>query len=237
MFFRAAFPNPAGLLHSGGAGNVLIPRSEDNVLVIHQAATYELQDKIFVYRIEDGVAPRLSAEASVMTLQKQVRTQENSLSALLGLMPQHIERGTLKGQMFPDSMAVGVPLQILERRPDVKQAEYALAQAFYSTNAARSAFYPSITLSGSAGWTNTAGNIITNPGNWLLSAIGSLVQPLFNRGTNIANLRIAKAQQEEALLSFRQSLLKDELAAAGDRFDRIQGVINLYHALGGGAVL
>lgn len=76
------------------------------------------------------------------------------------------------------------------------------------TNAARAAFYPSITLSGSAGWTNNSGTAIVNPGNWLLSAISSLTQPLFNRGQNIANLRIAKAQQEEALLSFKQSLLK-----------------------------
>ena len=188
-----------------------------------------------------------------------------------------------------------MPLQLLERRPDVRQAEQSLAQAFYVTNAARSAFYPGITLSGSAGWTNNNGAAIINPGSWLLSALGSLTQPLFNRGRNIANLRIAKAQQEEALLSFRQSLLKAgnevndalmqwqtansrlkiigeqvttlqsavdntrklmeysssssylevltarqtllqaELTEANDRFDKIQGVINLYHALGGGA--
>lgn len=129
---------------------------------------------------------------------------------------------------------MGVPLQLLDRRPDVRQAEAALAQAFYNTNAARSAFYPSITLGGSAGWTNNSGAAIINPGNWLLSAIGSLTQPLFNRGRNIANLRIAKVQQEAAVLSFRQSLLQAELTEANDRFDKIQGIINLYHALGGG---
>ena len=80
-------------------------------------------------------------------------------------------------------------------------------EAFYATNGARSAFYPSITLSGSAGWTNSGGTAITNPGAWLLSAVGSLVQPLFNKGENIANLKIAKARQEEALLHFRQELL------------------------------
>lgn len=168
-----------------------------------------------------------------------------------------------------------------------------MAVAYYATNSARSAFYPGITLSGSAGWTNAAGAAITNPGQWLLSAVGSLVQPLFNRGKNIANLKIAKAQQEEALLTFqqslldagaevndalvqwqtarkriqldeqqctslqsalrssellmqyssqnylevitaRQALLQAELNTATDRFDEIQGVINLYHALGGG---
>lgn len=240
-------------------------------------------------------ASKLSVEASVLTLQKQIRAQENSLSILLGRVPGSIERTTLDGQRFPGTLAVGVPLQLLNRRPDVRQAEAALAQAFYNTNAARSAFYPSITLSGSAGWTNNNGAAIVNPGNWLLSAIGSLTQPLFNRGQNITNLRIAKARQEEALLSFRQSLLKAgsevndalmqwqtansrlkiiaeqvaslhtavdntqqlmefsnsasylevltarqallqaELTETNDRFDQIQGIINLYHSLGGGA--
>ena len=158
--------------------------------------------------VAQAKASMLSVEASVMTLRKQIRTQENSLSALLGRMPQSIDRSTLDGQEFPDELAVGVPLQILDRRPDIRQAEFALAQAFYNTNAARSSFYPSITLGGSAGWTNNSGFAIINPGNWLQSAIGSLTQPLFNKGQNIVNLRIAKARQEEAMLSFRQSLLK-----------------------------
>ena len=79
--------------------------------------------------------------------------------------------------------------------------------AFYATNQARSNFYPNITLSGSAGWTNEAGSMIVNPGKFIASAVGSLVQPLFNRGQNIANLRIARAQQEEAQLAFQQTLL------------------------------
>lgn len=190
-------------------------------------------------------------------------------------------------------MSVGVPLQLLANRPDVRQAEYNLAQAFYTTNAARAAFYPNITLSGNAGWTNNGGGVILNPGKWLLGAVGSLTQPLFNKGANIANLRIVKTQQEEATLLFQQSLLDAgkevndalvqwqtarerivigreqiatlqeavrktellmrhsstnylevltaqqsllvaELTDAQDRFDEIQGVINLYHALGGG---
>ena len=70
-----------------------------------------------------------------------------------------------------------------------------------------SLFYPSITLSGSAGWTNSIGGLITNPAKFVTSAVASLTQPLFNRGTLIARRRIAKAQQEEALLAFRQQLL------------------------------
>lgn len=238
-------------------------------------------------------ASKLSVDASLLSIERQINEMENSLTTLLGLPPQEVERSSLETQQFPDSLATGVPLQLLSRRPDVRQCEAQLAVAYYATNSARSAFYPSITLSGSAGWTNAAGAVVTNPGQWLLSAVGSLVQPLFNRGKNIANLKIAKAQQEEALLSFRQSLLdagaevndalvqwqtarqrirldeqqtealrsalrssellmehssqnylevltarqsllQAELNAATDRFDEIQGVINLYHALGGG---
>lgn len=238
-------------------------------------------------------ASKLAVDASLLSLQQQITEMENSISSLLGDVPRQIERSTLDAQSFPDTLLVGVPLQLLQRRPDVRQSEAALAAAFYVTNQAYAAFYPSITLSGSAGWTNAAGALITNPGEWLLSAVGSLVQPLFNRGQNVANLKVAKAQQEEALLTFRQSLLNAgtevnsallqwqtarqrlkldeqqiaslesavrssellmlhssqnylevltarqtlldaELSAVADRFDEIQGVINLYHALGGG---
>ncbi len=244
--------------------------------------------------VAQSEASKLSVDASIASLRQQIDQMENTLTALLGIAPQKIDRTTIGEQRFPTELAAGVPLQLLQRRPDVRQSEAALAQAFYATNAARATFYPSITLSGSAGWTNAAGAAITNPGQWLFTAVGSLVQPLFNRGKNIANLRIAKAQQEEALLSFRQSLLdagtdvnnaliqwqtarqrqqidqqqilslestvrssellmqyssqnylevltarqtllQAELTAVSDRFDEIQGVINLYHALGGGA--
>lgn len=238
-------------------------------------------------------ASKLSVDASLLSLEQQITEVENSLSSLLGVVPQRIDRSTLDMQSFPDTLSVGVPLQLLQRRPDVRQSEAALAEAFYTTNRAYSAFYPAITLSGSAGWTNAAGAIISNPGEWLFSAVGSLVQPLFNRGQNIANLKVAKARQEEALLTFRQTLLNAgtevndallqwqvarrrldldrqqiislqsavrssellmrhssqnylevltarqtlldaELSAVSDRFEEIQGVINLYHVLGGG---
>lgn len=240
-------------------------------------------------------ASRMAAESSLLSLQQQAIEQENALCVFVGLTPRRLERGTMDGQHFPSHLSVGVPLDLLSRRPDVRQAEANLMQAFYATNSARAAFYPSITLSGSAGWTNSGGAAVANPGAWLLQAVGSLVQPLFNRGQNLANLKIAKAQQEEAVLQFRQSLLdagnevnnalaqwqtarerirldngqveqltitlgdtellmensadtnylqvltarqsllSAQLAVASDRYDEIQGVIELYHALGGGS--
>lgn len=144
---------------------------------------------------------------SVIDLEEQVSQVENSLSLLLAETPRHYTRGKLSQQEFTSELSTGIPLQILSRRPDVRMAERQLEQAFYVTNQANAAFYPSITLSGSAGWTNSVGSLISNPAKFVTSALASLTEPLFNRGTLIARRRIAKAQQEEALLAFRQQLL------------------------------
>lgn len=157
--------------------------------------------------VNQAEASRLDAEASLLDLKQQVTETENTLCALLFWTPQPVARGTLGEVDFPESLSVGVPLNLLANRPDVWQAEAVLKQAFYATNQARSSFYPSVTLSGSAGWTNGGGALVTNPGVWLLQAVGSLVQPLFQRGQLMANLKISKAQQEEALLQFQQTLL------------------------------
>ena len=148
-----------------------------------------------------------SVQASVVDLKEQINQTQNTLALLLAETPRNYERGKLADQVMPDDLSIGVPLQMLSSRPDVRSAERSLEAAFYVTNQARSAFYPSIVLSGSAGWTNAAGSIIVNPAKFIATAVGQLTMPLFNRGQNIAQLRIAKAQQEEASLSFQQTLL------------------------------
>ncbi len=145
--------------------------------------------------------------ASLPAIRQGIRETENALCMLLKQTPQTVKRSTLEEQKLPSEFSIGVPLQLLANRPDVKAAEMALAATYYNANSARAAFYPQITISGSAGWTNNAGGLILNPGNLLASAIGSLTQPLFYRGSNIARLKIAKAQQEEAKLAFEQALL------------------------------
>lgn len=231
--------------------------------------------------------------ATLPGIRQSIRETENALSMLLKQAPQSIERTTLEEQQLPSEFSVGIPLQLLSNRPDVKAAEMSLASTYYNTNSARAAFYPQITLSGSAGWTNSAGAAILNPGSLLASAVGSLTQPLFYRGTNIARLKIAKAQQEEAKLAFQQTvlnagsevsnalslyqttsekaisrtlqvessqkaaeftkelfqlgtstylevlsaeqaLLSARLSQVSDSFDRMQAVVSLYQALGGG---
>jgi NodT family efflux transporter outer membrane factor (OMF) lipoprotein len=263
--------------------------------------------------VSQSEATCIQVEASLLELRQSIMATENALSILLAEVPgtESFVSSNLPAVVattdnavarpaspiftasFPQELTTGVPLQLLSRRPDVRSAEFALAQAFYTTNSARAAFYPSITLSGTAGWTNSAGTMIINPGKVLLSAVGSLTQPIFAHGANVAQLKIAKAQQEEAKLAFQQTLLNAgaevndalvqvqtakakadyeerqieslqtavkstkllmqhgsttylevitaqqtllsaQLSEVATRFSEIQGIINLYQALGGG---
>lgn len=152
-------------------------------------------------------ANMLSVEANVLTLEKEILAVENSLCALLGLVPMPIERSTLNDQILPERLCAGVPVELLDRRPDVKQAEMVLAQAFYNVNAAKASFYPNITLSGALGWITGSGNITVDPGSIIANLIAGLTQPVFGRGVNKARLKTAQAQLEEAAYAFRQSLL------------------------------
>ena len=152
-------------------------------------------------------ANMLSVEANVLTLEKEILAIENSLCALLGLVPMPIDRSTLGDQVLPERLCAGVPVELLNRRPDVKQAEMVLAQAFYNVNSAKAAFYPNITLSGALGWTMGNGNITVDPGSVIANLLAGLVQPVFGRGVNKARLEAAQAQYEQAAYGFRQSLL------------------------------
>ncbi len=152
-------------------------------------------------------ANKLSVEANILTLEKEILAVENSLCALLGLVPMPITRGTLTEQQLPQTLSAGVPAELLSRRPDVRQAELALAQTFYSVNSARASFYPNVSLSGALGWTTGNGNIVLDPGSLITNLIASVTQPIFGRGINRARLQTAQAQHEQAAYRFRQSLL------------------------------
>ncbi len=146
-------------------------------------------------------------EASYADLLRQQRETENSICTLLGQPYFPIERGTLAEQTIPEDITVGVPLQLLSNRPDVMQAEMAYASSYYTTNIARSAFYPGLNLSGTAGWTTSGGQAIADPAGFLLSALGQLTVPIFNHGQLRANLKVSKAEEEIARLNYRQALL------------------------------
>ena len=254
-----------------------------------------LKDNKIGYRstsVQSAEANYYSVQAQKIDLIRQVREVENSLSLLLGQQAQTIKRGKLEEQSLPTEFSTGIALQMLNNRPDVHYAEMSLAQCFYDVQTARSRFYPNITISGSGTFTNSGSEII-NPGKWLLSAIGSLVQPIFQNGRLIAGLKVAKIQQEQAyntwqnavlsagsevsdalvlynssneksivegkqidvlkqnvedtkklmassgstyleVITAQQSLLNAELSKIVDDFYKMQAVVNLYYALGGG---
>ena len=255
-----------------------------------------LKDNKVGYRstsVQSAEANYYSVQAQKADLKRQIREVENSLSLLLGQQAQAISRGKLDEQSLPTNFSTGIALQMLSNRPDVHYAEMSLAQCFYNVENARSKFYPSITISGSGAFTNSSGMGIVNPGKWLFSAVGSLVQPIFQNGRLIAGLKVAKAQQEQAyntwqqavlsagsevsnalvlyntseeksnieakqievlkknvedtknlmassgstyleVITAQQSLLNVELSKIVDDFNKMQAVVNLYYALGGG---
>ena len=175
-----------------------------------QVRTMELQFKVGDIRENALTQAKANLEGLLATHNTLLRQQQetvNSLCCLLGDVSHNIERSTLEAQKIPECISVGIPLQLLSCRPDVVQAEMALAAAYYSVNQSRAAFYPSLTIGGSAGWTNALGQSVSNPGGWILSALGSLIQPIFQRGKLISNLRISKDEEEIALLNYKQKLL------------------------------
>lgn len=235
--------------------------------------------------ISQTEANSCSIDTSLYDLEYKLVQAQNSFALLLGVTPQNFPRGELNGVDFKQELFIGVPSQLLSRRPDIQQAEYNLHLAFYNTNIARASLYPSLTLTADIG--------ITSPAKVLLSLVGKLAQPIFQGGRNRANLKIAESQQREAILNFerklleagsevntalaqcrsarsktnlrirqietlesavystrqlmshseatylevltaQQSLLSARLQQVADRFEGIQGVINLYRALGGG---
>ena len=226
-----------------------------------------------------------SINASLFDLEYDITRIENALALLLGTTPQHFERGSIYEQNLNSKLAVGIPAQLLAYRPDVRSAEKQLEQAFYATNSARGAFIPKLTLSGQIG--------LSIPTDLIASLTAALATPIFNAGSNHARLKIAKAEQEQALIAFKHTLLKAgnevndalakcqaaigkrdirkqqiaalesavnstqqlmrhsestylevltaqqkllsaQLSQITDKFDEIQGIIELYRALGGG---
>ncbi len=151
-------------------------------------------------------ANRTGLQADIVAMKKSRKEIENSLCSLLARNPHAITRGSIADASFPEKLSTGLPVQLLAKRPDVRAAEMELARTHYGIGVARASFYPSLTLGGTVGFTNNGG-VVVNPGQWLLNAVGQLVQPIFNRGQLRANYRIAEADKEIALLQFNQSLI------------------------------
>lgn len=244
--------------------------------------------------VQSAESNYLSVQTQKEDIKRQIRETENSLSLVMGEQAHAISRSTLDAQSLPTTFSTGVGVQLLSNRADVHANEMALANCFYNIEVARSRFYPSLTISASGAYTNSGGMGITNPGKILLSAVGSLTQPIFMKGQLRAGLRVAEDQYKQALNIWQSSVLsagsevsnalvlynasdakskleqkriavlkknvedtRNLMASAGstylevitaqsnllnaqlnqvqDDFSKMQAVVNLYYALGGGA--
>lgn len=244
--------------------------------------------------VQSAESNYLSVQTQKEDIKRQIRETENSLSLVMGEQAHAISRSRLDAQSLPTTFSTGVGVQLLSNRADVHANEMALANCFYNIEVARSRFYPSLTISASGAYTNSGGMGITNPGKILLSAVGSLTQPIFMKGQLRAGLRVAEDQYKQALNTWQNSVLsagsevsnalvlynasdaksklesqrievlkknvedtRNLMASAGstylevitaqsnllnaqlnqvqDDFSKMQAVVNLYYALGGGA--
>ncbi len=156
--------------------------------------------------VQSAQASYLSTLTQANDFRRQIRATENALCLLIGQQGQQIPRSTLDAQSLPAEFATGVGVALLKNRPDVHQAEMQLATCFHDVQTARSKFYPSVTIGGSAAFTNQNGTI--NPGKWLTSVFGSLMQPIFQRGALTANLKVSKLQYEQAFNNWQNAILK-----------------------------
>ena len=148
-----------------------------------------------------------SIRASITDLETALTKANNSMSLLLNVMPQSYNVSPTAMLTMPAELKDAIPLSQLAARPDVAAAEQNLAVAYYATNQARAAFYPSLNITANGGFTNLVGSLITNPGKWFINLAASLVAPLFARGQMISGLEAAKASQAQALNNFETTVL------------------------------
>ncbi|MDR1809856.1 MAG: efflux transporter outer membrane subunit [Prevotella sp.] len=153
--------------------------------------------------VEQMKASLYSLQASIPDLESSIRKLENTLCLLTGKKPGDIRRGKLSAQAVPETLAAGVPFQMLAKRPDVRQAELAFRSAFEMTNAAQASFYPSISIS--SAMVGFVGDL--KPENIFASIIGSITQPIFAKKQLLTQYKVAKAEQQAALLNFEKAVL------------------------------
>ncbi|MBR2203697.1 MAG: TolC family protein [Prevotella sp.] len=178
--------------------------------------------KAYSTAVNQMEASYLSVKTQIVDTRRMIRSVENAICELLAITPQHINRqawgssilhhaeaqGDADQRMFDTKyLHLGVPAMMLENRPDIRMANYAMEEAFYNTQVARAAFYPTFTLSGAAGWTNSAGGLIVDPGKILLNAMAQLAQPIFARGKLTANKKIAMLTEEDLQKKYVQTVI------------------------------
>ena len=195
--------------------------------------TQEDSVKLTNLRVEHGVATRLdvlqaqqvldSANAQIPDLERRIAQEENAISILLGNYPQAVPRGRpLVEQLLPPEVPPGIPSSLIERRPDIREAEQILVAANAEIGVAKAQFFPQISLNGSGGGSFGRSSAFSSlmssqVGIWSYGA--QVSQPVFTGGALRGNLRVAKSQHQQALISYRQTIQR----AFGDVSDALIG--------------
>ena len=148
-----------------------------------------------------------SIQTSALSIENSIHAIESALATLLGETQSEVQRGSLASFQTPAVCSTGLPISILDRRPDVRDAELKLAAAFYDKNIAYSSFFPQINLSATGQFTNSVGAVV-NPGIFIGQAVASLAQPLFENGRIRAQYKISQAEMEIATNDFQQAIIK-----------------------------
>jgi multidrug efflux system outer membrane protein len=148
-----------------------------------------------------------TASESIPDLERQIQQQENALSVLLGENPESIPRGrALTEQTVPQNIPAGLPSELLERRPDVRQAEQNVVAANAQVGVAKASFFPSLSLTGVGGLeSNALQRFISQPSETWYGAF-NVSQPVFQGGALRSQLRLARADWQEAVLSYQQTV-------------------------------
>jgi outer membrane protein, multidrug efflux system len=181
---------------------------KNNIDLVETIKVLKESGKVTGAAIVQSEAARYAAEVTIPDLQQQIREAENELCLLLGRVPGTVERGKIEEQTLSSILKIGVPAQLLDNRPDVMQAEFDVMSAYETTSNARAYFFPALTLTASTGFVAADLSKLLDPTAFAANVIGGLAQPLFNKRINSTRLKVAKAQQEEALINFRNTLLK-----------------------------
>jgi outer membrane protein, multidrug efflux system len=149
-----------------------------------------------------------TAAETIPDLERQISQEENFLSTLLGGNPGPIPRGRpLIEQPNPPSIPVGLPSELLDRRPDIREAEAILVAANAQVGVAKAAYFPSISLTGTAGYESFALNNLFTDSQKTWNGAASLTQPVFAAGAIRSGMRLAEAQKEEMLLTYQQTIV------------------------------
>lgn len=181
--------------------------------------------------VKQSEALLLDSRGILVNLNNSIKLMENYFCTLLSIPPGPVDRNTLDEQVINTPLAAGVPVQLLTNRPDVRAAEFGYMSAYFGTNQARAAFYPSLTLTAGGGFQSVDFDKIFNAASLFGSLTGSLLQPVFNRRQIRTQYEVAQANQQIAFNDYKKTILQaaSDVSSALYNYDAQQQLIEIKH--------